>query len=452
REAVIAFLDAHPHENFVVIFDDLKRYARDTEFHLKLRREMQARGAIRECLNFNFEDSPEGEFFETIVAAQGQLEREQNRRQVIQKMRARVEKGYYCFAPPPGYSYIEADDGGKVLGPDANASLVREALEGFASGRFQTATEVMRFFHRNPLTPNNRHGPKPHLQTVFDILRRPIYAGYITVEKWGLHLQPGKHEPLISFATWQRIQSRLDGNANAPFRKDLHQDFPLRGFVQCASCGNAMTAAWSKGRTRLYPYYLCQTRNCDLKGKSIRRDKIEGELETLLKALTPAPQLLKMFRAMFEDRWAAMQKQSQSAADAARGDLKALERQSAKLMERLLGADSPSLISAYEAEIENLEAKKIAASERINAKADRRVSFDEMYRTACAFLASPCKIWKNGSWAQRRIVLRLVFPRPVTYCRNEGYRTPEIALPFKVLAPKLAEKLGVVEGAGFEPA
>ena len=58
--ALLAFLDAHPNERFVVIFDDLKRYARDVEFHLKLKREMDSRGAIRECLNFNFQDTPEG--------------------------------------------------------------------------------------------------------------------------------------------------------------------------------------------------------------------------------------------------------------------------------------------------------------------------------------------------------------------------------------------------------
>ena len=450
--ALLAYLDAHAHESFVVIFDDLKRYARDTEFHLKLRREMQARGATRECLNFNFEDSPEGEFFETIVAAQGQLERKQNRRQVIQKMRARVDKGYYCFAPPPGYAYIEAKDGGKILSPDENADLIKEALEGFASGRFQTATEVMRFFHRNPLTPNGRHGPRPHLQMVFEILRRPLYAGYITVEKWDLHLHPGKHEPLISFATWRRIQDRLDGNANAPFRKDLQEDFPLRGFVECPSCGNAMTAAWSKGRNKQYPYYLCQTRSCDLKGKSIQRDKVESEFETLLKTLRPAPTLFALIRAMFEDRWRVVQEQKDKTAAAAKAELDGLERQSAKLMDRLLNTDSAALIAAYEGEIENLEAKKIIARETMERTEQPRGSFDEMYRTACTFLSSPWKIWDSGDLAHKRLVARLVFPKRVAYCKNEGYRTAELALPFRLLGHNSDDNLGVVGQAGLEPA
>lgn len=147
--ALLSFLDAQPDEDFVVIFDDLKRYARDTEFHLRLRREMEKRGAKRECLNFKFEDTPEGEFIETIMAAQGQLERKQNGRQVSQKMKARMENGYWIHNAPVGYRYETIKGHGKVLVPHAPFdAIVREAFEGYASGRFQTQAEVKRFFGR----------------------------------------------------------------------------------------------------------------------------------------------------------------------------------------------------------------------------------------------------------------------------------------------------------------
>ena len=91
--ALLSYLDAQPGKKYVIIFDDLKRFARDTEFHIALRRAFQVRGARVECLNFKFEDTPEGKFVETIMAAQGELERGQNSRQVNQKMSARVEAG-----------------------------------------------------------------------------------------------------------------------------------------------------------------------------------------------------------------------------------------------------------------------------------------------------------------------------------------------------------------------
>lgn len=141
--ALLSYLDAQAGKDYVVIFDDLKRFARDTEFHIKLRREFQARGAGIECLNFKLDDTPEGKFVETIFAAQGELEREQNRRQVIQKMKARVEKGYWVFQAPIGYRYETSRTHGKMLTRDEPfASIVQEAFEGMACGRFQTQTEV----------------------------------------------------------------------------------------------------------------------------------------------------------------------------------------------------------------------------------------------------------------------------------------------------------------------
>src|SRR3989344_8105480 len=36
-QQLIAYLDSHKNERFVIIFDDLKRFARDVEVHLHLR-------------------------------------------------------------------------------------------------------------------------------------------------------------------------------------------------------------------------------------------------------------------------------------------------------------------------------------------------------------------------------------------------------------------------------
>lgn len=94
---LIEYLDAHPYRKYVVIFDDLKRFARDTKFHFELRTALEARNALPLCSNFVFDDTPEGVFVETIQAAHNQLEREQNRRQVIEKQRACLERGYWAF-------------------------------------------------------------------------------------------------------------------------------------------------------------------------------------------------------------------------------------------------------------------------------------------------------------------------------------------------------------------
>lgn len=295
--ALLSYLDAQSDKNYVVIFDDLKRFARDTEFHIRLRRAFKACDARIECLNFKFDDTPEGKFIETILAAQGEEEREQNGRQVVQKMKARVMSGYWCFNPPVGYTYETVAGHGKMLVRDEPlATIIAEAYEACAAGRLEGIAEVKRFLEDHPAYPKDRNG-EVRFQRVKDLLTQPLYAGYMDVAKWGISLHPGKHEPLVDLSTWNAVQDRLNGVARAPVRTDINADFPLRGFVDCACCGQPMTACWSKGRNRKYPYYLCDTKGCDEYRKSIRRERIEGEFEELLTGLVPERDL---FLAVYE--------------------------------------------------------------------------------------------------------------------------------------------------------
>lgn len=280
---LLSYLDQNPDEPFVVIFDDLKRFARDREFHFKLRDVLATRGATVECLNFTFDDSPEGEFMETIFATQGQLEREQNRRQTLQKPKALLEAGYYTFSAPKGYKYERVEGHGKMLVRDEPvASIVQEALEGFASGRFRSQMEVVRFLQAHSAYPKGKVG-RIHQTRVDELLNRKIYAGIISQKKWGVSPRLGKHEPLISIGTWERIQKRLKETANAPARPDLNAEFQLRGAVKCDCCNKPYRAAFFKSRNgKRHPYYLCQTRDCASYGKSTRRDEIEGGFVRIL--------------------------------------------------------------------------------------------------------------------------------------------------------------------------
>lgn len=138
------------------------------------------------------------------------------------------------------------------------------------------------------------------------MVNRSAYAGFLCIKYQGIHLQPAQHEPLIDVDTWEAAKARLGGHSFTAARKpEIAEDFPLRGAVYCGSCGGVLTAGWSQGKNKKYPYYTCQHKGCAVRYKSIRRDKIEGEFFALLRGLTPAPQLLKMTRDMFRRFWDA---------------------------------------------------------------------------------------------------------------------------------------------------
>lgn len=449
--ALLAYLDAFPDENFVVIFDDLKRYARDTEFHLKLKREMMRRNAQRECLNFRFEDTPEGKFIETIMAAQGELEREQNGRQVRQKMRARRDQGFWVSRPPVGYMYVKSKRGGKVLvRNEPLASIVQEALEGYACGRFESQVEVKRFLEAQPAFPKNSKGMLTQ-QRVTDILTHPVYAGYIGHRDWNTSFVAGQHEPLISLQLFEKIQARRNGTLKAPIRSDINLDFVLRGFVLCNDCGKTLTACWSQGARKKYPYYLCDTKGCVSYRKSIPRDAIEGEFETILKSMQPTRNLFQISCAMLKDAWNQRSSQAAATSEALKRELKAAEKQVEELLERIVEASSPIVVRAYEKKVELLERKRLLLNEKITTATPPKGRFEVVIKHAMEFLASPWNIWNSGDFKLKRTVLRLAFSERPRYVRGEGYQTTKPSLPFSMLADFHAEKSGMVRTTGLEP-
>ncbi|MDJ0630574.1 MAG: recombinase family protein [Rhodobacter sp.] len=431
--ALLAFLDAQPDERFVIVFDDPKRFARSTRFHIDLRDALRARGATIECLNFRFDETPEGEFIETIIAAHGQLERKQNGRQTAQKMKARMQNGYWVHNAPIGYVYKPIKGRGKVLIPNPPLDgVIRDAFEGYASGRFATQAEVTRFFESVPAFPRNKQGRVTQQRTV-DILTHPAYTGHICSEVYGIDWQKAQHEPLISLETFDKVQARRKGASHAPKRANIGDDFALRGIAACGACGAPLRSSWSKGCTRRYAYYLCQTKGCGAYGKSIPRDRLEGEVGEMIKSLQPTQDLFALATAMFRYAWDARRDQARDILAAGKRKIAALEKEIGTTLDRIMGAGNSTVIARYEDRVSELEREKALIAEKLQHQAESKGSFDEKLELALAFLASPWKLWETGQVTLRRLVLKLAFVDHIYYCRNEAARTPQIVLSFKAL-------------------
>jgi site-specific DNA recombinase len=91
----------------------------------------------------------------------------------------------------------------------------------------------------------NRRGRPLTSQAIDMLLRNQLYAGIVDVPEYGVRGKRGDFEPLISEDLFYRVQSILSGRvmSTAP-RQRAHPDFPLRGFVRCASCGRGFCGSW----------------------------------------------------------------------------------------------------------------------------------------------------------------------------------------------------------------
>ena len=202
--ALLEYMDARPDERLLSCLMTLNAIHAMLSITRPLRRAMRERGAKLECLNFVFNDTLEGEFTETIAVAASELERKQMARQNRQKTKARLEQGYSTVAVPPiGFKYKLTKHEGNVLVHDEPiASIVREALEGFASGRFASQAEVKRFLESQPEFPKDHPSGTIRNMRVSRMLKQIMYAAYIAMPSWGVSMREARHEGIISKETF----------------------------------------------------------------------------------------------------------------------------------------------------------------------------------------------------------------------------------------------------------
>ncbi len=449
---MLAFLRKNRHAGLMVLIDDISRLARGVKAHIELRAAISLAGGTLESPSVEFGDDADSELQEYILATVAQHQRRKNAEQTKNRMRARLVNGYWPFACPVGYRYQRVSGRGNMLvRNEPLASIVQEALEGYASGRFQLQAEVGRFLESFPEFPRDSKG-QVRSQQIADILTRPVYAGYVASPNWDVSLRKGHHEPLISYETHLKIQERINGNARTPSRKNLNADFPLRGAVVCGHCDTPLTACWSKGRLDYHPYYLCRKRGCESYGKSIRRSVIEGDFERLLQTMQPSVSLFTAARAMFKDLWDHRLATGAERTKALKAELAKVNSQVEQFLDRIADTTMPSVIAAYETRIKSLEDRKIMLTEKITTTGRPVRSFDETLRTAFDFLANPWKLWVSDRLEDKRTVLKLAFADRLAYVRNEGFRTPNFSLPFKALGNFEGQDLKVARPAGIEPA
>ncbi len=395
-QAMLSFLRQHRRQPHVVIIDDISRLARGIHAHLELRAAISKAGGVLESPTLEFGEDSDSLLIENLLASVSQHQRQKNGEQTFNRTRSRALNGYSVFWAPVGYRYGRVSGQGKVLHPDEPcASILREALEGFASERFSTQAEVKRFLESHPPFPKTPRGEVTN-QRVNDFLTQPLYAGYLELPKWDVSFRPGRHEGLISLETFKTIQDRLNGKARVPARKDINEDFPLRGFVLCGCCGNPLTANWSKGKAALYPYYLCRNKDCDAAGKSVRRELVEEEFEALLKSLRPTPELFERASALFRDLWEQRARTMKEHGKAMKAELSQIDRKVAQLMDRLVETDSDSVIKAYEKRIGDLETERMVIRERIEKCGTPLQTYEETFEHSMMFLANPWNLWEKG--------------------------------------------------------
>ncbi len=448
-KSLIRYLDKHWQRKYVVIFDDLKRFARDVEVHLKLKSELMGRQAKLRCLNYNFDDSAEGEFVETIFAAQNELERKQNQRQVCQKMKARTERGYWCFNPPAGYTYMKDKEHGKLLVPNkAITDIIANGLTGFAEDRLLTQKDLQTYFRDKGLHRLlGREPEKLTLKYVKDLITQPLYAGFVAHKAWGIPRRPGKHQAIISAETFEKIQQKLWRPERRPRDTD-RLEFPLRRIVNCGVCRMKMTGSTTKGRSRYYAHYTCNNSSCLANPKNISVKELEDAYIALLERIKVDAPILEVGRVLIKRMWDEKVKDVEAALSEQGEEKEKIERMIEEYVDRVPGA-TPALKTRYEAKIESLEQQlNDLSTERTP---DKIPNMGEAIDHTLRFLGTPAETWLASDRNTKITLHSMIFAENPSYSVKDGFGTVKVSLPFLLTDQICVPEGTMVDQRGVEP-
>ena len=243
-----------------VVIYKLDRLARNTRDFLNLLEEVAGYDVEIVSVSENFDCSGVmGQMMRNLLILFAEFERGCIRERCREWALAARKKGLFLGALPPfGYKRVRS----RLVVDEQEAVMVRKIYRLYASGwgLSRVARELNRLKVAKQQTGRSLKSPWTGTN-VRDILRNPVYKGYIRCEG---ELYPGQHQALISETLWQLVAGKMEAAGkrmqeifSRPGRR-LH--YPLQGLVVCGLCGYRMKCICTRRDKEHLRYYACASR------------------------------------------------------------------------------------------------------------------------------------------------------------------------------------------------
>lgn len=477
---MLAYIQMHKGEIDYAVFYDMSRASRDSDSYYGVVKAILRKNGvkIRSVKETGIDESPMGRFMELISVGMAQFENDIRKVKVHEAMAERARQGYWTTQPPLGYKIKVVMGDGSIVDSEGRKNRVKfpkilvpdTTIEpGEAMSISEKLTMIFRRFAEGDMKESEAYdmaltmgikGKGGNLITFGrfdDILRSPVYAGYIESEKL---LGPGeivkaKFDGLIDKETFDRIQAILNGDKRdlKPKKKEL---YPLDGTLVC-ECGRLIHGdAPTDGSSRNVPRYYCR------KGKTIahnyqsaKADEIHDTFNDFLQTICPTEGTMRLFKEILKRTAIKKLGSVNTALEVNRKAETELDEQKIKILQLLVKGD----ISKEEKDRLILESDK----ERIKLRAERieleqqQTLSEGTIEYVCNFMTQPAKLWKDADLESKQALQKLMFPNGLHIdLKTKKCRTEDLSPLFSIItnkkAPEGSNSDAMVTSAGIEPA
>ncbi|OIQ90061.1 putative DNA-invertase from lambdoid prophage Rac [mine drainage metagenome] len=351
----------------------------------------------------SFENNPQGKFMLQIIFGYSKYYVDSLSENVKRGMRAKLERGWKPNKPPTGYKNEQELQ--TIVSDAETFPIMKKLFERAVTGSY-TIAELERMLRmqwgfRTP--KRKRTGGRPlSLASLYRIFSNPFYAGYI---RWNGQLYPGKHEPMITWKEFERLQAVL-GRPGA--EKPQKHRFAYTGLIRCGTCGLMVTAEHKTNRFgSKYVYYHCTRRNIGTrcKERSIEVRELERQIAERLHDIYVPPKVVECAIRTIEKRSLTVEESVEFQRASLEKAIRGCDEKLKTLIDlRLRGLiDDQELVSRRE----EMQKEKIALTEE-HSGLDRQARWFEPVMAVVSFGSRAAAWFMAGDDALRKMILKTI--------------------------------------------
>ncbi len=243
-----------------VVVHKLDRLARNLSDYLEITVSIRKAGTKLASVTESLDDTPQGQFIETIFAANAQLYSANLAAEAKKGLHQKARVGGTPCQAPLGYLNVRKKVNGQEIRTvevdRERAPHIEWAFTAYASGAYTLDTLQTALTRRGLVTRETATRPAKPLgrSQVARMLAHPYYVGIVRYA--GVEYD-GRHDPLVDKDTFSRAKAVLTAHNNAKEKDRKHHHY-LKGSLICGRCGSRLTFVKARGKLGgIYPYFAC---------------------------------------------------------------------------------------------------------------------------------------------------------------------------------------------------
>ena len=427
-----------------VIVHKIDRLARNRADDVEINLVIQNSGSTLVSCTESIDETPSGILLHGIMSSIAEFYSSNLANEVKKGSLQKAKSGGTVSRAPTGYLNVrKMQDGREIRTIEVDpvrGPLMACAFERYAKGDINLRDLLTEMTERGlDSKPGPKTPSKPlRLGHFHRLLTHPYYKGLVRYK--GV-TYPGNHEPLVSEATWQKVQDTLQARGRSGEKDRKHPHY-LKGTVFCGDCGSRLLVSNNRGKSgKIYPYFIClgrqqKTTNCAQKAVLI--ETVESLVAQHYERVQPTSKLLDQLRDLILDE---MQLQKAAADQEHETQTKRKQRlldEQAKLLQAHYADAIP--LDLMKSEQQRIENELTCTDERLRATAIRFEEVEANLNRALSLANEWASAYRSGGPTIRRQMNQSIFKK--INVDDEGGVTSEFSEPFELL---LSEE--VVEAA-----